>query len=359
MEKESRVVVLIPAYNPDQKMLELINETAEQFEHIVVVNDGCSEEYAPVFEAIRDKVTLLVHEVNRGKGCALKTGFSYIQDKMKDAQGVVTIDADGQHTLTDTRKCCNAFLEHPRRAIFGCRDFTSDSKIPPRSRFGNRLTSQLLQFFCDISLSDTQTGLRVLPTAILDQMLLVPGERYEYEMNMIFRLKELSVAFVEVPIAVIYIDDNASSHFNPIRDSLKIYKVFGKFCISSFGSAILDYGLFLLVSHFAKPLFPLYYIWIGTIAARICSGLFNYNFNRLIFKSDNKVVSSGPKYLVVWLIQMGLSALCVNYLTRWSGISEAIVKLVVDTCLFFGSYKIQQLWVFQNREKEMMENGEK
>ena len=88
MEKESRVVVLIPAYNPDQKMLELINETAEQFEHIVVVNDGCSEEYAPVFEAIRDKVTLLVHEVNRGKGCALKTGFSYIQDKMKDAQGV-------------------------------------------------------------------------------------------------------------------------------------------------------------------------------------------------------------------------------------------------------------------------------
>ena len=152
MEKESRVAVLIPAYNPDKKMTDLVKEMSERFTHIVVVNDGCSAEYTPLFEEIDPLVTRIDHEVNKGKGRALKTGFKYIYDNLKDVMGVVTVNADGQHTVTDTYSCCMKFLENPKTAVFGCRDFKSDTDIPARSRFGNRLTSSLMKYLLSMGL---------------------------------------------------------------------------------------------------------------------------------------------------------------------------------------------------------------
>ena len=349
------IIALIPAYNPDKGMITLAEELAEHFSHIVIVNDGCAESYAPIFEKASScpQVEILKHEENKGKGRAIKTGFAYITEHYPEAAGVVTLDADGQHTVADTLKCCEKFLENPESIVFGCRDFASDLQIPARSRFGNRLTSRLMKFFCDISLSDTQTGLRVHSMSYLPQLLEVAGERYEYEMNVIFYLKEANVPFAEVPIEVIYLNNNESSHFNPIIDSYKIYKVFFKFCISSFGSAILDYMIFMLMEvllkrYAAEGSFALiYYIEISTVIARICSGLFNYNFNRRIFKSREGVASSGSRYLVLWLVQMCISAMAVKGLVLLAGGLEWLLKPVVDTTLFFISYKIQQLWVFR------------
>ena len=352
MEKNRSVVVLIPAYCPDDKMIALLDQIAEQFEYILVVNDGSGETYAPLFEQAKKKSTVLEHEVNRGKGCALRTGFAYVLEHYTDAAGVVTIDADGQHTPEDVKRCCDVFLKEPQKVVMGCRDFEGDTKIPPRSRFGNRLTSRLMSFFCDISLSDTQTGLRVLPFSILSEMLKVEGDRYEYEMNSIFRLKELNVTWTEVPIEVIYIDDNASSHFNPIKDSFKIYKVFFKFCISSLGSCLLDMLLFLLAAPRLKAFMPAYYIVTATVIARICSGIFNYYMNRWVFKSKAKAEDSGPRYFAVWLVQMGCSAGLVTGLAHLLPmIHEGVIKIVIDTLLFFLSYKVQQKWVFIKKKE--------
>lgn len=351
LEKESRVAVLIPAYNPDKKMSSLVHEMAEKFEHIVVVNDGCSDEYTPIFEELDPLVTRINHEVNKGKGRALKTGFEYILNNLKDVMGVVTVDADGQHTVEDTLACCSKFLENPKTAVFGCRDFLSDTSIPPRSRFGNRLTSKLMKFFCDIELSDTQTGLRVLPYTSLDEMLKVDGDRYEYEMNMIFALKDLGIGWVENPISVIYIDDNASSHFNPIKDSIKIYKVFAKFMLSSFGSSLLDLLIFTILCGVLTGVLPdegfLGRITVATVIARVCSGIFNFSINRWIFGSRASVGKTGPRYLLLWLVQMSLSAGLVSGVHfLLSFIHPTIIKVVIDTILFLISYKIQQKWVF-------------
>ncbi len=351
------IIALIPAYNPDKGMITLVEELAEHFLHIVIVDDGCGETFAPIFEKVSvfPQVVILRHEENKGKGRAIKTGFSYITDHYPDAAGVVTLDADGQHTVADTLKCCEKFRENPESIVFGCRDFEADLQIPARSRFGNRLTSRLMRYFCDIRLSDTQTGLRVHSMSYLPQLVEVEGERYEYEMNVIFWLKEAGVPFAEVPIEVIYLNNNESSHFNPIVDSFKIYKVFFKFCISSFGSAILDYLIFILMvwllgRYAAEGSFALtYYIEISTAAARICSGLFNYNFNRRIFKSREGVASSGSRYLLLWLVQMCISAMAVKGLVLLAGGLEWLIKPLVDTALFFISYKIQQLWVFRKK----------
>ncbi|SCY37287.1 dolichol-phosphate mannosyltransferase [Lachnospiraceae bacterium XPB1003] len=375
------IAALIPAYNPDREMTKLTEKLVKEFEHIVVVDDGCAEEYGEIFDTVAGmgNITILHHEVNKGKGCALKTGFRYILDNLKDVCGVVTLDADGQHTVEDTKRCCERFLSFKEEkdkypVIFGCRDFRSDTKIPPRSRFGNRLTSRLMKFFCDISLSDTQTGLRVLACEDLEALCEVKGERYEYEMNMIFELHDMGVPFDEVQIEVIYLNENESSHFNPIKDSIKIYKVFLKFCLSSFGSAALDLILFAVFSAVFKSFLPVVsgsgkdaiyapvcmlfgrwaidHVAASVVIARIFSGIFNFNINRLIFKSKAKdAVTSGPKYFLIWIIQMALSAGLVSGLVKVTHLSELLVKIVVDTILFFISYKIQQLWVFKKKRK--------
>lgn len=351
---KEQIVVLIPAYNPDEKLVNLVSVMGEKFSHIVVVNDGCDECFSPIFETIRESTDILVHEENKGKGRALKTGYAHIKEKYPQAKGVVTVDADGQHTLTDVEKCCEKFLENEEKAVFGCRDFFSETvAIPPRSRFGNQLTSKLMKFFCDIELSDTQTGLRVVPTFAIPMLLEVKGERYEYEMNAIFALKENGIAWEEVAIEVIYLDNNESSHFNPIRDSLKIYKVFAKFCVASLSSCLLDLGIFTLMVYFLKGLFPLYYIFICTAIARVCSGVVNYLLNRAIFSGKNKNQSEGSagRYLVLWVGQLMVSSILVNGFVRLFMANETLVKFVVDTLLFFISYKIQQTWVFHNKKQ--------
>ena len=351
---KEKIILLVPAYNPDEKMIDFINATSEFFDNIVVVNDGCSEEYNNIFDKVKDKVILLKHEINKGKGRALKTGFSYIKENMKECTGVVTADADGQHTCDDVLGCCEDFINNPIKAVFGCRDFYSDTRIPPRSRFGNRLTSRLMKFFCDIKLSDTQTGLRVLPLSRLEDLIKVEGDRYEYEMNMIFALKDMGTDWVEHKISVIYIDDNSSSHFNPIKDSIKIYKIFLKFCISSFGSSVLDLIIFTIASYFlvTKGYLNLKIdgIYVSTAIARICSGIFNYCVNKIIFVGRSKKTNrlSGAKYMVVWFVQMMLSAFIVaNIYELCPFIHQTIIKIIVDTILFFISYKIQQKWVFK------------
>ncbi len=353
------LIALVPAYCPEQSMVDSVKALSAEFPAVIIVDDGCTEEYAPIFDAVRalPGVVILKHPENRGKGCALKTGFKYVLENYPDAKGVVTLDADGQHTVKDTISCCEKFLENPDCIVFGCRDFESDTNIPPRSRFGNRLTSRLMKFFCDIKLSDTQTGLRVHSMKYLKELSEVAGERYEYEMNVIFALKDMDVPFVEVPIEVIYLDNNASSHFNPIKDSIKIYKVFLKFCISSFGSFLIDIAIFTvlckLIESFAAEGSSMltYEIYAATAIARVCSGLFNYNFNRWIFKSKSRVSSSGPRYLIVWLIQMCISAFCVDNLVRLIGGNKSITKFAVDMILFFISYKVQQMWVFKGKKE--------
>lgn len=353
MEKERRVVILIPAYNPDEKMTGLVEELAEEYENILVINDGCSEDYIPIFEKLTC-ATVVKHEVNCGKGRALKTGYQYVLEHYPDALGVITVDADGQHTPKDTRKCVEAFLQAPEKVIMGVRDFSRSSGIPARSLFGNRVTSRLMKFFCDIELSDTQTGLRVVPVKYLPEFIQIKGERYEYEMNSIFVMKDMDIEWVEVPIEVIYIDHNESSHFNPIKDSLKIYKVFAKFCLSSLGSSVLDLGVFTLLMHFIAGGFANTGIIVSTVGARILSGIFNYIVNKWIFSTKSKKTThaiSGVRYLALWLVQMSLSALLVEFLAVRLPIHATIVKLVVDTILFFISYKLQQKWVFSAQKK--------
>lgn len=223
------LVIVIPAFEPDHRMLELLRDIRlredKPFE-IVLVDDGSGPDYKALFDEAKEKYAchLLTHSENKGKGRALKTAISYIIEHLPQAKGIVTIDSDGQHTYEDTLKCLDEFLKYPESLVLGVRKF--ENSVPLRSKFGNLLTRDVLDAFTGMKVSDTQTGLRVLPASWLERMLGVEGERYEFEMNMLLAAKEDGIPIREVGIATIYLDENQSSHFDVIRDSLRIYKVF-------------------------------------------------------------------------------------------------------------------------------------
>lgn len=243
------VPVLIPTYNPTERIIEVVRSLISAgFERLIIVDDGSRPECSPIFAALAEmpQCTLLHHDVNRGKGRGLKTGFAYILEHMPECCGVVTTDDDGQHSPEDILRCAEK-MEQSGRAVLGARDFTGDD-VPPRSRFGNNCTRFVFRALCGIRITDTQTGLRALPISYLPALAKLSGERFEYETNMLLEMKRLGLPFDEVRIQTIYNDKNSGSHFHPLRDSIKIYVVIFRFMLSSGICSLIDIGLFTLIN---------------------------------------------------------------------------------------------------------------
>lgn len=352
-----KAVVILPSLNPDEKMAGTVKGLiSEGFTDIVVVNDGSGKEYKKYFEEVGrlDGVTVLTHEENKGKGRAMKTAFEYIMNNRSDISGVVTVDGDGQHLPKDIRNCVEQMEREKDKVVLGVRDFSAP-EVPARSRFGNNLTKAVFRFACGIKISDTQTGLRAIPFRYLPVMLEIEGERYEYETNQLLVMKKQGIEMSEVVIDTVYLDDNSSSHFHPIRDSLKIYEVIFKFLASSLCSFAVDILLFtavnlLLARTSASPELRLL---LATAGARIISSLVNYSMNRkVVFRSEESVGKSLPRYYLLCVCQAavsyGLVYFIADMLFRLNGsLLETLIKFAVDMCLFFVSFRIQQKWVFR------------
>lgn len=349
-------IVIVPSLNPDGKMVNTVKSIlAEGFTDVVVVNDGSGPEYLSFFEEVSKLpgVTVLTHEVNKGKGRAMKTAFAYILDNRKDVAGVVTVDADGQHLPKDIRACAEAMEADGNRVILGVRDF-SLPHVPKKSRIGNNITKGVFRFACGIKISDTQTGLRAIPFKHLPAMCGVAGDRYEYETNQLLVMKRQGIEFSEVVIDTVYIDDNASSHFHPFRDSFRIYMIILKFIGSSIASFLLDFLLFTVINlAIGDSLDGSVRLLIATVGARVVSSLFNYTVNRkVVFRSDADVKRSLVRYYILAACQLLASYLLVNIVAEkildlGATFLESVIKMIVDFVLFLLSYQFQQRWVFK------------
>ncbi len=356
MEKPTDAVILVPSLNPDDKMLSLIKGLHNAgFQKIVCVDDGSKDEYRHYFAQAHTEYgcDVLRHCINMGKGRGIKTGLNYVKNTYPDALGVITVDSDGQHSVEDTIKCSEAMIAHPDSLIFGCRNF-KDEGVPFKSYYGNTITRGVMKLLCGISLSDTQTGLRAIPQGLINDFVNLKGERYEYEMQMILSSKESGIPIVEVPIKTIYLEDNKSSHFNPLRDSVKIYAQFGKFIFASLSSFVIDILLFNLFIRLLKGTFAEHdlYITVATAAARVISAIWNYTINRkTVFRSKETVARSGIKYAMLAICQLACSAGLVTLFYGLTGCSETFIKIIVDCCLFILSYQIQREIVFRNKSR--------
>lgn len=232
MPKKTIGIALIPAYQPTRLLLDLLEELRAAGMVPVVIDDGSSPQADPLFSAAAEYGTVLIHPVNLGKGSALKTGFSYLQERFSEQDFiVVTMDADGQHRVKDALLLWNAAEEHPDTLVLGSRRL--EGEVPLRSRLGNRATRLAYRLSTGVSVADTQTGLRAFSSGLVPRMLAIPGDRYEYEMNVLLLCAKEGIPILELPIATIYLNHNASSHFHTFRDSLRVYREILKFTATS------------------------------------------------------------------------------------------------------------------------------
>ena len=356
-----QIYIIIPSLNPDNKLLTLLEELKKKnFQNILLVNDGSDESCRSFFDIAKEKYKCKVisHSVNLGKGRALKNAFNHILTEYKDCSGAVTVDSDGQHKADDILRCAQAVSEHKDTLIMGCRDFSRKTgNIPFRSRFGNVMTHKVLRFLCGISVSDTQTGLRGFSRSLMKQFLSTKGERFEYEMNMILDTKEKNIPVFEIPIHTLYINENQSSHFNPLLDSMRIYKSFLKYIIASLSSFLIDIALFSVFVYFFKPSFEKYYIEISVVSARVISAVFNYFINRnKVFKNTTGSPNTLPKYAALCVILLAASTVLTKQFFRLTGLNETFIKTVVDSILFLLSYGIQRNWIFGGQKNGTKNN---
>lgn len=352
------IYIIIPSLNPDNKLKKTVEGMLNTgFSHILLVDDGSDSEHKKYFPEENESITVLTHKTNLGKGAALKTAFNYILDNVPDACGVITVDGDGQHTPEDTLKCAEELEKKSGAVILGCRDF-SGKDVPKRSRFGNKTTSFVFKLLCGISVSDTQTGLRAFPRSVLSELIKIKGERFEYETNMLLVLSRKGISFKEVKISTVYLEENASSHFRPIRDSIRIYHFILSFFMSSAISTVIDIVLFYILSRILSDALGTATVLAATVPARAVSSFTNYIINKQKVFNSEKIENSVLKYYALAIPQMLVSALIVTILksifTAGSFVST-IIKMIVDTVLFFISYRIQNCWVFTDRRKKLME----
>lgn len=351
------VPVIIPTYNPTKRILDVISGLHDNgFDRIIVIDDGSRADCAEIFSLIENLpfCTLLRHEVNCGKGRGLKTGFSYVAENIPDCAGVVTTDDDGQHSPKDILRCAQQ-MEKSHKAVLGARDFSGEN-VPPKSRFGNNITKFVFRVICGIKITDTQTGLRAIPLNYLPYLISLSGERFEYETNMLLEMKRLSLDFEELTIETIYSDNNKGTHFNPLKDSIKIYCVILKFMLSSLICSLIDIGLFTALNLLLIPLFGSENarLLTATAAARVVSSATNYLVNKKrVFRSDSSVKHSAPRYYILCAAQMVVSFLCVRGLSALFGteqsVLQSVLKIIVDTVLFFVSFGIQRDWVYADK----------
>ncbi|HJB23564.1 MAG TPA: glycosyltransferase family 2 protein [Candidatus Jeotgalibaca pullicola] len=220
-------VVIIPAYNPEPTLIQYVEELVEKgVQNVIIINDGSESASLSLFESLdqMESCTVLTHGNNQGKGRALKTAFQYVRDRKATMKYLVMADADGQHAVDDVLQLLKVSKERKSGIILGVRDF-DQAHVPSKNAFGNKLTSKAFKIFFGKYLSDTQTGLRSFSISELDWLLVLKGERFEYEMNMLIYAIYKSIPIYEQPIQTIYFGEKTVSHYKAFHDSIRIAKL--------------------------------------------------------------------------------------------------------------------------------------
>ena len=338
------MLILIPAYEPSEALPRLVRalRSARPTLRVLVVDDGSGPAFREVFAAaVGQGAQLVTTRDNHGKGSALKLGFAEVHRRW-EGEPVVTADADGQHRVADVLAVADALERGGPTGplILGCRAFTG--RVPARSRVGNAIARRLFRCASGWDLSDTQTGLRGIPVGMLAWMRTVPGARFEYEQQVLLRLRRAGYTARELPIRTVYLAGNTSSHFRPLVDSARVLAPVVRFAGSSLLAGAVDIAVLIIVQAFTGMLIP------AIVLARLVSATLNFVVNRrVVFRRRGRAALGRQilQYVLLALVLLASNIVWMSFLTD-AGVPLWVAKLVTEGVLFLTSYGVQRGVVF-------------
>ena len=358
MEKESaaynRFPIVIPAYQPDEKLITLIGRLKQNnVSNIIIVDDGSGEQYQNIFRTAQETYGCCVirHAENMGKGRALKSAFNLILCEQTDAAGCVTMDCRGSFPVEDILAVMNELVAHPADLILGKRILDATS-MPGKSRIGNKVLQLSFHYLVGIMVTDAQSGLRGIPAAYMKKLMNVRGERYEFDTNVLINCKKYSVSVREVDLKTRYSSRRNLTHWRTLKDNLPIYLSFAAYIYTSLVASIVDLILFTVFCNIYDGVSVLektqLYVALATATARVFSATVNYRLNyRIVFRTRSSQTTSFARWIVLCIVQMAMSATAVSLLHWLIGGPEVLFKIPVDFCLFFFSYYFCREFVYK------------
>ncbi|MCR4611420.1 MAG: GtrA family protein [Lachnospiraceae bacterium] len=357
-----KVPVIIPALNPDNRIFIFIKSLQEKgFDRIVVVDDGSERESAKeIFDKLPEyDVTVIGYDHTKGKGCALKSGLSYVYVNMPSCVGVVTADYDGRQNADAVALVADKLLEG-KQFVLGKRDL-ANSNISKGMRRGYKLTQYVFRILYTKEIKDIQTGLRGIALSLIPEFLEIRGKRYEYEPKMIVEAVRHDIPIEQVDAGVIHpidtgdstiqISENYRTFADSFRISVALFMNFLEYALVSITATIVDFILFYLLSEFVFADMDLSIcVFLSTVCARAVSATLTFSVNRrVVFKSDNNLARTIVLYYILAAFIMLCSAELVTLFVYLFGGNKTFTKLFVDLCLFFLSYQIQQRVIFKKK----------
>ena len=346
MDKQQYSFV-IPAYNPDENLLHVVDTMIAKNKYkIFIIDDGSRTDTQYIFDAMkengRDKyVTVLRHAVNMGKGAALKTVFNYILVTCPDLKGVVTLDSDGQHSVDDCLAILNELKKYENALVLGYRTFNKE--IPLKSYIGNNISKFIYRIILGKSFKDTQTGLRGLSRSFMEICLSIKSNRFEFETEQLALSVNHSIDIIEIPIQTIYIENNKATSFRPLVDSFRIYFVLFRYGLSSIITALADFLVFMIALSFGVKVFM-----ANMLARTVSIGVQFTLLDKYVFYTNAKIINFILFASYVYVMGIISASTQIAFIKDFH-MHILSAKMIVEGILFFVNFSFLRLYIFKKK----------
>ena len=323
-------------------MGKVVEETLPLVEKLILVDDGCEEEHRVFFDKYKnhEKVEVLRHGENLGKGWALMTGFK--QALTHDFDYLITLDSDGQHRPEEIGRFKELLASEHYDLVVGRREV--GNKMPQKSRWGNSLTAAAFNFFLGAKVVDTQSGFRAMGRDFVERTVktVKPG-RYETEMNILIQAVREGRRVGQVPTATIYFDNNKGSKFKAVSDSLLVARQFGLFAAAAFSAWLLDYFLFTALTAVGS----VYFLYANLIS-KGASMVYYYLVNKyLVFWSYRRSKEEVARYAALVAVNIVVVNALLYALADGLGWNELAAKPVADATMFIINFFVLRVFVYR------------
>ena len=222
MDMNSQTAAVIPAYQDEKHIGDIVRRTRERLDHVLVIDDGSSDQTAQ--RAREAGAEVIVHSENRGKGEAIKTGLGHWLDQ--EVTWVILLDSDGQHLPEEIDHFLSAARSATRPTFFIGNRMNNLAGMPFIRRVVNRYMSRRISWVCGQTVPDTQCGYRMLNRHLIPE-LLGGGHRFDYETEVLIIASRKGYRIESVPITTVYTDQVSKIH--PMRDAIRFFKLMWRY----------------------------------------------------------------------------------------------------------------------------------